>query len=822
MLIKIFTILFTFILGVSQAQIEWNNWYGELNHQELFSAAEKGTDSTNYWAAGTISNVSHDDFWLVHFDKIGQIIWSDTLGNLFRNERLIDFSRNAQTGEMWLIGVSNPMDDWSKKQIYLQKLDSNGKLIFEKLDLFSIVETNFTFLEIKAIEGGVLIFHHQTGILRNINSFGSVVWERKFSTVDHHYSKQNISVLPDGGCFITENLMNPSRSIIHRLNSKGKTIWQKNIEFSEDAKPNPFVHSVETDINDQSAYIAIRSKERFDIQKFTSDGQLVWKTELSFKPFENDFRAAWLFQIPNMNQIVLISKDGFQILDDRNGSFIRGDENYNLSKIAKHVHLTDAVLLGNNTFAIVGASGQNKYSYDGYTAQIGSDDFVLINENIHGITAPFDYDYYAQIELTDDDNYYLSNVAFYDESKVGIALRKINEDGSEIWKKGFVGNEDYWSYEMVSSSGGNSYILGHGVDSVNVMKLDDNGNILWKVNFETVGHYSINTCSAPLKAGGIVVFYPSDSGIPLVRYWEARAFDTNGNEIWKRRLFEDQTNGNSSWQINKAMDLGDGTIAVVGSISENTCLAARLDLKMGVSIFEENYLINGYFTDIFPISDGSFFILNYTYSWGNAELNLYKIDSDGQIIKEYKLSMQTGDYNSSLFKAPDGTCILTTIPTNGVLNVFKFSENLELLDQKTINILPNSYWIQELKMLNDGSFLLCGEGTYQNNYDVFLIKTFPSELVSNTFSPNENKLKVFPNPISENQPIQIVLNNDFVGLIKFEIINVDGKIIETFTKEKTNQQLEFSHLLKDIKGAFVVRTTFNNTVVSEIILNFKQ
>jgi hypothetical protein len=70
-----------------------------------------------------------------------------------------------------------------------------------------------------------------------------------------------------------------------------------------------------------------------------------------------------------------------------------------------------------------------------------------------------------------------------------------------------------------------------------------------------------------------------------------------------------------------------------------------------------------------------------------------------------------------------------------------------------------------------------------------------SEPYSHTVAADEVVEKwgfeVFPNPISDNQPLQISLENDFFGTVKFEILSPDGQLISVFEKEKTAEKQVF-------------------------------
>lgn len=810
--------------GTSQAQTDWKKWYGEPNQQETLIAAEPGTDSTHFWTAGTIANNTHDDFWLVRCNPQGEILWSDTLGNPDRNERLSDFSRNTVTGEMWLIGDSRPSSDWKNRQIFLQKLGIDGQLIFEKTGLFGFLGNEEIHLNIKTVGDGVFVFHQKTGILRRLNALGEAVWDRTFSTSSDYFNKQNVAVLPDGGCFFIENKENPNRVVLHRLDAGGQTTWQVTLDFPTNLATGCHASSLVVDAADTSVFVAAQGGNYFGIQKFAPDGQLIWRTNLPFSSYQNDFWQPWLLHFPERNRIALFSNHTYQVLDDPNGAFVAGEDNYFPFQKPEYFHLNDGVLFADGTFAVVGTTSKNVYSHDGYAAKMRADDFQILQENTFGNPSPNDTDYEARVETAADGGYFLANIAYFDKDKTGIALRKIAADGAEIWKKGFVGSEGYWNFEMCRADDGNLFLMGHGNDSIDVLKLNPDGVLLWQRNFKMIGNVATVSNSAPLKNGGIVVFHPNRIFQPSKRFWEARAFDENGNEIWKKRLFEGQIDDdNLQWSIESAADLGDGTLAAVGRRFGGSGLVARLDLVTGAPIFEKFALGNTYRKSVFPTADGSFLTLEFKPQGGGLDsLNLLKINGQGDILNIKNLPVPPKDfwYISDFFRAPDGSCVVSASSDGDFLDVFKLNDNLDVLDQKTVSLQPNSDWISGQTMSPDGSFLLCGEGAHQNSGDVFLIKTGKTGIVSSLVLENEVGFQVFPNPVSADQPLQILLENDFLGTVKVEVLSLDGRVLDTFFEEKTSHGVTQSHPVTAAPASFFVRVSDGKRSATQLVVKF--
>lgn len=77
--------------------------------------------------------------------------------------------------------------------------------------------------------------------------------------------------------------------------------------------------------------------------------------------------------------------------------------------------------------------------------------------------------------------------------------------------------------------------------------------------------------------------------------------------------------------------------------------------------------------------------------------------------------------------------------------------------------------------------------------------------------------RVIPNPISDDQPLQIFLENDFFGEVKFEILSLDGRQFSLFEKEKTaeNQVFELENL--PAENSFWVRVSDQKASVTRLV-----
>ncbi len=78
--------------------------------------------------------------------------------------------------------------------------------------------------------------------------------------------------------------------------------------------------------------------------------------------------------------------------------------------------------------------------------------------------------------------------------------------------------------------------------------------------------------------------------------------------------------------------------------------------------------------------------------------------------------------------------------------------------------------------------------------------------------------EIFPCPISDGEPLQISLENDFLGKVRIEVLGLDGRVISVFEKGKTahREVFEISDLPK--AGPFFVRVSDGRTSSARLVL----
>jgi hypothetical protein len=130
---------------------------------------------------------------------------------------------------------------------------------------------------------------------------------------------------------------------------------------------------------------------------------------------------------------------------------------------------------------------------------------------------------------------------------------------------------------------------------------------------------------------------------------------------------------------------------------------------------------------------------------------------------------------------------------------------------------------EDAAALPGGGLALVGYAQPTNSGDVFLLKTSAVPTVSTAdVGGADDGLRMFPNPLRAGEPLQILLENDFFGTVKFEILSLDGRVLHTFLEEKTDRLLIVGRVLNpsDVGSgsAFFIRVSDGKTSATRLVL----
>ncbi len=345
----------------------------------------------------------------------------------------------------------------------------------------------------------------------------------------------------------------------------------------------------------------------------------------------------------------------------------------------------------------------------------GSDD-----EKAYFITPTQDGGYAITGFTRSEDGIFLSN-----HGQEDIWIMKMNEFGSVLdWIKMFGGSENDVARSAIQTSDGKYVLVGyttssdgdvsgnHGGSDVWIVKLDENGNMLWQ---RTLGGSGLDM--------GLSVIQDDDGNYVLVGYTTSNDGDVSGNhgeiDVWIVKLDE---NGNILWQKTLGGSIGEMGLSVVqadggyilagltasndGDVSGNhgytDAWIVKLD-KNGNILWQKT--LGGSKADavnsIIRV-DGGFVAAGYTASsdgdvsenQGETDVWVVRLDEEGNIIWQKSYGGSGNDAANSIVQVDGGYIVVGytmssdgDVPGNHGMKdmwVVMLDENGNMLWQKTL------------------------------------------------------------------------------------------------------------------------------------------
>ena len=351
---------------------------------------------------------------------------------------------------------------------------------------------------------------------------------------------------------------------------------------------------------------------------------------------------------------------------------------------------------------------------------------------------------------------------------------KFDSNDILLWQKVYGGSSDDKAYKAISTSDNGFAIVGYsksndgnlisneGFEDVWILKLDNNGNILWQTTtgFSGVdqGFSLLETSDGGFLIGGILdVTSSGGAGNNIAKtqhaggdYWVIK-IDNSGNIQW--RNYFGGSNTDTCYAISEA---ADGYILVGSSDSSDVDITnnkgsydfwvLKIDTT-GTLIWEKNF--GGSEIDearaITKTNDGNFIIVgdtrsndqDVTVNNGGADLWVIKINSDGNLLWEKSFGGSSFDVAKSIHKTFDGGNIISGSSrsldhgfTNQGQNdawILKISSEGNEEWQQIIGG-SNIDFLYDAIELSDGSFVAVGESS-SNDGNVAINKGFSDLLI---------------------------------------------------------------------------------------------
>jgi hypothetical protein len=427
---------------------------------------------------------------------------------------------------------------------------------------------------------------------------------------------------------------------------------------------------------------------------------------------------------------------------------------------------------------------------------------------------------------------------------IDIFVIKLNSNGNIIWKKTFGGGKESGNSIVPTKDGG--YVLNgetssnvgdfsgmnKGGEDIFVIKLNSNGDIVWKKTFGG-SSVEIGRSITTTTDGGYVLSGRTNSNDGDFSGMNKGGEDifvikinSNGDTEWIRTFggsdyesgYSITTTKDGGYVLNGETNSNDGDFSGMNKGGEDTFVIklnsngdtewiktfGGSDFETGYSITttkDGGYLLNG----VTNSNDGDFSGMNK----GISDIFVIKLNSNGDIVWKKTFGGSGGESGSSITNTNDDGFVLTGSSSSndgdfsgmnkGISDIFviKLNSNGDIVWKKTFGgshidigssittTIYSEYILTGRTHSTDGDF----SGMNKGHNDIFLMKLDSNGNLNNTTSIYElsdpiTTLSVHPNPFHNSTTISYKV--DTPSNVRIELLNTLGQIIEVLREDYTD------------------------------------
>jgi hypothetical protein len=340
---------------------------------------------------------------------------------------------------------------------------------------------------------------------------------------------------------------------------------------------------------------------------------------------------------------------------------------------------------------------------------------------------------------------------------INLTPQTSNVPQAKSWQRTYGGSKNDGASSIQQTKDGGYIVAGYtksfgaGGSDVYIIKLDENGNIVWEETYggrNDDGASSIQqtTDGGYIVAGGTNSYGAGGSDVYIIK------LDENGNIVWEKTYGGSKNDGASSIQQTK-----DGGYIVAGwtrsfGKGDYDVYIIKLD-ENGDKVWEKTY---GKSKDdgansIQQTTEGGYIVAGWTWSFGKGEdVYIIKLDGNGNKIWEKNYSAEGWDEASSIQQTKDGGYIVAgwtksfgpnervVYPIYGIVYwdvyIIKLNVNGNKIWEKiykggSFGNLESLYtttdnWVYSIQQTKDGGYIVAGwtSGYKVKGENVYIIK----------------------------------------------------------------------------------------------------
>ncbi|PKG41295.1 T9SS type A sorting domain-containing protein [Psychroflexus sp. MES1-P1E] len=397
------------------------------------------------------------------------------------------------------------------------------------------------------------------------------------------------------------------------------------------------------------------------------------------------------------------------------------------------------------------------------------------------------------IFIDNSDNIIIAGISETSQFLSKSIIIKLDETGNILWESNY--SDQYsksFPSKVIADSSGNVFIAGV-IDNGGffhqaffVCKFDANGNFIWDSIYapeESTAYRGITLKiidNTIVSLGLVFKFFPLDRRIVLLKHTQ------EGNLLYSKETSFDGERNNYSGSSH-IDDAGNSYIGLFGNFkvikydplgNEQWQFEVPTNLPDNVTADEVH--------DIITDTNGNVYITGRHYGenyndpteYTNGDLQVNKISSEGNSIYSYRYNntgANTYDGGNKMFLGDNG--YLAIGGSSGEIEgesrylAIVLDESGEAFDIIREEAPGNDNEITSLVMDHDLNFYVTGIGSLKALTQKYL---FTGTLGTGHFSENRSKIKVYPNPFSNQFQIE---TKGISGMAEFILYNSNGSIV---------------------------------------------
>lgn len=334
------------------------------------------------------------------------------------------------------------------------------------------------------------------------------------------------------------------------------------------------------------------------------------------------------------------------------------------------------------------------------------------------------------IQLADGSYFMTGNSATESGEVSSLNLIKLDKEGNIEWEKEHQGEHSDVGVHITIAPNGGYLISGYSViteprdNNIFMIRVNNAGETIWEKRFGTTDYDQIR--NVVLSDDGNYIL-AGTAGEGEAKMYLAKMND-EGNMIWEK-YYGNSMNDNTY----RIVKVTSGGYAILGESENGGSYVLKVDENGNMEWDNTVGNPKSSATGFSVTKDGGYVIAGHVWSsastTGNAEIQLIKLGRDGQLVwgKTYPKGIHT--FATGVVMGKDGGYIIQSNSfldedTLGGIFLHKIDENGELQWERTFSVAAKNATTGFMEVTSDGGFILTGIANFlSSDSDFYIIKT---------------------------------------------------------------------------------------------------